>query len=235
MSGTYFGSYSRKLIQDQVKLRGLRTTPEHPFYTIAGEWVEAENLTIGDLIWSLDGDYGTVEDIDLIQTQQPMYNLTVAEAHTFFVGDGDWLVHNIECKWESGRPNAVNRGVYRYINQLDGKPYFGKGDLLTRFKKHVRKNEVKPANFEYMILPLSDWANADFDDEFMMLTAERVLMYNKSYGDINLLSNNNWYLNKPQDIAKLRRFFESPPVNWPADLTPNDPGFFTSFLTKTRP
>jgi hypothetical protein len=26
-----------------------------------------------------------------------MYNLTVDEAHTFFVGDGQWLVHNIEC------------------------------------------------------------------------------------------------------------------------------------------
>lgn len=25
---------------------------------------------------------------------QRMYNLTVAEAHTFFVGDGQWLVHN---------------------------------------------------------------------------------------------------------------------------------------------
>lgn len=38
----------------------IETTPEHPFYTIAGEWVEAENLTIGD--------YGTVEGIDLIPT-----------------------------------------------------------------------------------------------------------------------------------------------------------------------
>jgi hypothetical protein len=27
-----------------------------------------------------------------------MYNLTVEEAHTFFVGDGDWLVHNTQCK-----------------------------------------------------------------------------------------------------------------------------------------
>jgi hypothetical protein len=26
-----------------------------------------------------------------------MYNLTVDEAHTFFVGDGAWLVHNIDC------------------------------------------------------------------------------------------------------------------------------------------
>ncbi len=27
-----------------------------------------------------------------------MYNLTVAEAHTFFVGAGQWLVHNAKCK-----------------------------------------------------------------------------------------------------------------------------------------
>jgi hypothetical protein len=26
-----------------------------------------------------------------------MFNLTVGEAHTFFVGDGQWLVHSTEC------------------------------------------------------------------------------------------------------------------------------------------
>jgi filamentous hemagglutinin len=26
-----------------------------------------------------------------------MYNLTVDEAHTFFVGEGQWLVHNVDC------------------------------------------------------------------------------------------------------------------------------------------
>jgi pyocin large subunit-like protein len=29
-----------------------------------------------------------------------MYNLSVAEAHTFFVGHGQWLVHNAEC-WKA--------------------------------------------------------------------------------------------------------------------------------------
>ncbi len=42
---------------------------------------------------SLDGN-GTVESIAVVVDPQPMYNLTVDEAHTFFVGDGDWLVHN---------------------------------------------------------------------------------------------------------------------------------------------
>ena len=32
-----------------------------------------------------------------------MYNLTVAEAHTFFVGDGQWLVHNACRKYAPTR------------------------------------------------------------------------------------------------------------------------------------
>jgi RHS repeat-associated protein len=73
----------------------IETTAEHPFYTIEGEWVNAGELEPGDQIWSLDGDYGTVEAVAVIEdADQRMYNLTVDEAHTFFVGDGDWLVHN---------------------------------------------------------------------------------------------------------------------------------------------
>jgi hypothetical protein len=35
-----------------------------------------------------------VHSIEVVQRSQPMYNLTVAVAHTFFVGDEQWLVHN---------------------------------------------------------------------------------------------------------------------------------------------
>lgn len=35
-----------------------------------------------------------------------MYNLTVDTAHTFFVGDGRWLVHNTNCLFNAdGSPN----------------------------------------------------------------------------------------------------------------------------------
>jgi hypothetical protein len=37
-----------------------------------------------------------------VQRPQVMYNLTVAVAHTFFVGDGQWLVHNM-CPVGRGR------------------------------------------------------------------------------------------------------------------------------------
>jgi hypothetical protein len=38
-----------------------------------------------------------------------MYNLTVAQAHNFFVGTGRWLVHNAGCSW--ARNLIDNRGV----------------------------------------------------------------------------------------------------------------------------
>jgi RHS repeat-associated protein len=72
----------------------IETTPEHPFYTDDGEWINAGELEVGDLIYSLDGDFGVVESIVVVADPQQMYNLTVDEAHTFFIGEGDWLVHN---------------------------------------------------------------------------------------------------------------------------------------------
>jgi hypothetical protein len=77
----------------------IETTAEHPFYTDDREWVNAADLSVGELVLSLDGDYGTVEAVVVVEdVNQPMYNLTVNEAHTFFIGDGDWLVHNCKVK-----------------------------------------------------------------------------------------------------------------------------------------
>lgn len=75
----------------------IETTPEHPFFTAAGQWISAGQLRVGDRIHQADGRTGAVEQIEVAHRSQIMYNLTVANAHTFFVGDGRWLVHNT-CK-----------------------------------------------------------------------------------------------------------------------------------------
>jgi Pretoxin HINT domain/HNH/ENDO VII superfamily nuclease with conserved GHE residues len=72
----------------------LETTAEHPFSVLGRGWVEVEDLVIGDLVRQLDGTYAPVESITLVRRAQTMYNLTVASAHTFFVGEEGWLVHN---------------------------------------------------------------------------------------------------------------------------------------------
>jgi RHS repeat-associated protein len=72
----------------------IETTPEHPFYTSEAEWIAAGELRLGDLIRQASGRYGRVQAVEFVSQPQVMYNLTVAEAHTYFVGAGRWLVHN---------------------------------------------------------------------------------------------------------------------------------------------
>ncbi|KAB2902999.1 MAG: hypothetical protein F9K27_14580 [Anaerolineae bacterium] len=45
-----------------------------------------------------------VEAVSITMLSQPMFNLTVDTAHTFFVGDGEWLVHNETCSWPPNMP-----------------------------------------------------------------------------------------------------------------------------------
>jgi hypothetical protein len=72
----------------------LTTTPEHPFFTQERGWVAAGDLELGEHVRTADGTFGEVETINVRNETRAMYNLTVATAHTFFVGEGQWLVHN---------------------------------------------------------------------------------------------------------------------------------------------
>ena len=92
----------------------IETTPEHPFYTMGFGWLPAGELWTGIHVRKADGEYGTVWAINLVRRDQRMYNLTVADAHTFFVGAQQWLVHN-QC------PPKVYR-VADYIEENGGTP-----------------------------------------------------------------------------------------------------------------
>jgi hypothetical protein len=48
--------------------------------SIDGEWVDAADLLPGDLIRTLDGDYGEVASMRIVEREQQMFNLTVDEA-----------------------------------------------------------------------------------------------------------------------------------------------------------
>ncbi len=56
-------------------------------------WVGAGHLKVGDTVKSSNGT-GLVRKVLTLEKPEEMYNLTVDEAHTYFVGDGKWLVHN---------------------------------------------------------------------------------------------------------------------------------------------
>ena len=104
----------------------LETTPEHPFYTLERGWVDAGDLWVGAHIRQADGSYGRVQFLAVEREDQVLYNLTVAEAHTFFVGAQRWLVHNT-CppggykRWDVDRHGDLNNtDIYPLGNRAPG-------------------------------------------------------------------------------------------------------------------
>ena len=71
----------------------IETTPNHPFF-VNGQWVSAGAIKTGDPLTSKNGQIGYLQASSVTDFPQEMYNLSVAEAHTYFVGIGQWLVHN---------------------------------------------------------------------------------------------------------------------------------------------
>ena len=99
------------------------TTPDHPFYTEQGDWLPAAALQVGDEIRQADWDSGTVETITFIASPQTMYNFTVATAHTYFVGVGQWLVHNA-CPLRNNIGAQPGVQAHHLIpNQLQNHPF----------------------------------------------------------------------------------------------------------------
>ena len=72
------------------------TTYEHPFYVMGKEWVAAEDLTVGDVIKTVDGEV-TITNIVYTELDAPVqvYNFTVEGTHNYLVSESGLLVHNI--------------------------------------------------------------------------------------------------------------------------------------------
>ena len=72
------------------------TTYEHPFYVMGKEWVAAEDLAVGDVIKTVDGEL-TITDIVYTELDAPVqvYNFTVEGTHNYLISESGLLVHNI--------------------------------------------------------------------------------------------------------------------------------------------
>jgi len=99
----------------------LHTTPNHPFYTLDKGWVAAGNLTVGEGVLKADGSYGKVQAVREIDRPQVMYNLTVHDDHDYFVGNGQWLAHNLCSRAQIAEKYAtVASSLYETIRNKAG-------------------------------------------------------------------------------------------------------------------
>ena len=67
----------------------IRTTGEHPFFAYNKGWVKA-SIVIGDRLLCADGQWVAVEDVFDTGEWEVVYNLHIADYHTYFVTDWDW-------------------------------------------------------------------------------------------------------------------------------------------------
>jgi A nuclease family of the HNH/ENDO VII superfamily with conserved AHH len=71
-------------------------TSEHPFLTAEKGFTPTRDVKMGMHVLRTDGSVGVVTGWRSVHGTKVMYNLEVAQDHTFTVGDGQWVVHN-EC------------------------------------------------------------------------------------------------------------------------------------------
>lgn len=101
----------------------IETTSEHPFYVAGQGWLPADDLRTGSLVRDAGGTYDAVEAVAVVRSPQVMYNLTVAAAHTYFVGGGQWLVHN-GCSALAralGKPPVTGAQAHHIVPKKDGR------------------------------------------------------------------------------------------------------------------
>lgn len=88
-----------RLLNLRVEGRTIQTTPEHPFYARGRGWIVAQELQPGDLLRSHDCKWVPVEAVEPGAEEAPVYNLRVADYHTYFAGSREWgfsvWAHNV--------------------------------------------------------------------------------------------------------------------------------------------
>ncbi|PXA79209.1 hypothetical protein DMC25_21860 [Caulobacter sp. D4A] len=73
----------------------IRVTDDHPFHAATG-WVVTSELRVGQRLDAMRGDVTVVRIINTGKIER-IYNFEVADFHTYFVGDQQVWVHNVEC------------------------------------------------------------------------------------------------------------------------------------------
>jgi hypothetical protein len=96
-----------------VRGRAVHTTDEHPFWVFGKGWTAAKDLQPGDEFRSHDGERVGVDAVRETGATATVYNLRIADYHTYFFGSLDWgfsvWAHNA-CVYE-----VLKNGIRRYV------------------------------------------------------------------------------------------------------------------------
>ncbi len=99
----------------------IHTNQRHPFLTLEKGFLPVGQLKLGMHVLRADGTYGVVTVWKIVAGAKVMYNLEVAQDHTFTVGEGHWVVHNCEPgQWIPENTVMPDSSAARYQSQVTG-------------------------------------------------------------------------------------------------------------------
>ena len=111
----------------------IETTKEHPFWVEGQGWKKAKFLNAGDMLRDASGNSIEIDAVDITSLSRNqftiVYNLEIAEFHTYYVSESAILVHN-KCVLEMtddeliDAANQINKAQY-------GNSFFGKKNPIT--------------------------------------------------------------------------------------------------------
>ena len=129
-----------KLVIIKFANREIVTTQIHPLWVNEKGWTLAGNIDVCDSLKTRDSKSIPVESIKIKITEQPVlvYNIEVENAHTYFVGDNEILVHNKAAK-NPYRPktrgaNANDRKMIERMAKEQGIDRWKFGDFIEDTK-----------------------------------------------------------------------------------------------------
>ena len=93
-------------------MSALPSTANHPFWVEDQHaFIDAGSLRTGGLLRTSQGTYIQISAVTARTEWTSVYNLTVADLHTFYVGTTGILVHNINPVCDSTARNRLRDGL----------------------------------------------------------------------------------------------------------------------------
>jgi len=89
----------------------IHINQKHPFFTMEHGFLPVGYIKLGMQLLQADGRVGVVTGWKVVPGTKVMYNLEVAQDHTFTVGAGQWVVHN--CANGPTIPDSAARHIFR--------------------------------------------------------------------------------------------------------------------------
>jgi cytochrome c1 len=117
----------------------IRTTAEHPFYVYNKGWVAAHRLEAGDHLGSHDGQWVRVEGVEERGEYATVYNLRVADFHTYFVGCQQWGF----SVWAHNSNECVNVKALRDAAGID--------QTTADYTARIIRSKGEQAGIDYLV------------------------------------------------------------------------------------